>query len=59
VVVGKPLAYNPINPAGQDRRRLREAMDDAVRTMFLDPDPASGMAVYLKRKHKNSASSGA
>ena len=39
VVVGKPVAFDPLNPVGQERRRLRELMETSVKTMYLLPDP--------------------
>ena len=39
VVVGKPVTFNPLNPAGQERRRLRDLMEASIKTMYLQPDP--------------------
>jgi hypothetical protein len=35
VVVGKPVAFNPLNPLGLERRRLKDRMEDTVREMYL------------------------
>jgi hypothetical protein len=39
VVVGKPAAFNPLNPAAQERRRLRDIMEASVTKMYLLPEP--------------------
>jgi hypothetical protein len=38
VLVGKPVAFYPLNPAGQERRRLRDLMEASIKTMYLQPD---------------------
>lgn len=35
VVVGKAVAFNPLNPVGLERHRLKDLMEDTVRAMYL------------------------
>jgi len=39
VLVGKPDAFNPLNPAGQERQRLKCVMEERIKQMYLLPDP--------------------
>lgn len=41
LVVGKPEAFNPLNPAAQERRRLKNFMEEAITTIYME----------LERKH--------
>ncbi len=41
VLVGKPVAYNPNNPVGQERRRISNLMEDYIKKMYLLPDPGA------------------
>jgi len=36
VVIGEPVAFNPMNPLGLERHRLKDMMEDAVRKMYLE-----------------------
>jgi len=33
--VGKAVTFNPINPAGQERHRLKVLLEDRIKTMYL------------------------
>jgi len=33
--VGKAVIFNPINPLGQERRRLKVLLEDTIKTMYL------------------------
>jgi len=33
--VGKAVMFNPINPVGQERRRLKVLLEDTIKTMYL------------------------
>ncbi len=35
LVVGKPVIFNPLNPIGVERRRLKELMEDTITTMYI------------------------
>jgi hypothetical protein len=35
LVVGKPVFFNPLNPVGVERRRLKELMEDTISSMYL------------------------
>jgi hypothetical protein len=35
LVVGKPIVFNPFNPVGQERRRLKELMENTITGMYL------------------------
>lgn len=35
LVVGKPVAFNPLNPVGVERRRLKELMEDTITNMYM------------------------
>ena len=39
IIVGKPVAFNPLNPAPQERRRLRDLMESSIKTMYMELDP--------------------
>ncbi len=39
VVVGKPFPFNPLTSVGQERRRLRDVLEDSIKAMYLIPDP--------------------
>ena len=39
VIVGKPSTFNPLNPAPQERQRLKRAMEAKIKQMYLLPDP--------------------
>ena len=51
LVVGKPVAFNPLNPVGLERRRLKELMEDTIVAMYmqLEGGDASG-ALTVERK---------
>jgi 1-acyl-sn-glycerol-3-phosphate acyltransferase len=50
LVVGKPVAFNPFNPVGRERRRLKELMEDTIIAMYmhLEGGNATG-ALIVKR----------
>jgi hypothetical protein len=35
LVVGKPVFFNPLNPVGLERRRLKELMEDTIIAMYM------------------------
>jgi hypothetical protein len=35
VKVGTPVAFNPLNPTGLERHRLKDLMEDTIRAMYL------------------------
>ena len=35
VVIGKPVAFNPLNPVGVERRRLKELMEDTIIATYM------------------------
>jgi hypothetical protein len=45
VIVGKPVSYNPINALGLERHRLKDLMEDTVRTMYLQVEHPPGSEV--------------
>ena len=51
VVVGKPVIFNPLNPVGVERRRLKDLMEDTIISMFIQMEGgnASG-ALTTERK---------
>jgi 1-acyl-sn-glycerol-3-phosphate acyltransferase len=51
LMVGKPVVFNPLNPVGMERRRLKELMEDTITTMYmqLEGGNASG-ALTAARK---------
>jgi len=51
LVVGKPVAFNPLNQVGAERRRLNELMEDSItaKYMNLEGGNASG-ALSAERK---------
>jgi hypothetical protein len=53
VMVGKAIAFNPLNTLGLERHRLKDLMEDTIRTMYLQIEhkPGSETAV-LTPQHK-------
>ncbi len=48
MVVGKPVAYNPLNPVGTERRRLKKLLEETVVAMYMQlegGDPAGALMV--------------
>jgi len=35
LVVGKPVVFNPLNPVGVERRRLKDLMEDTIIAMYI------------------------
>ena len=53
VLVGKAVAFNPLNPVGQERHRLKDLMEDTVRAMYLQVENKVGGEVgALTPQHK-------
>ena len=53
VLVGKAVAFNPLNPVGLERHRLKDLMEDTVRAMYLLVDHKAGSEVgTLTPQHK-------
>jgi 1-acyl-sn-glycerol-3-phosphate acyltransferase len=53
VMVGKAVAFDPLNPAGLERHRLKDLLEDTVRAMILKMENASGGEVgALTPQHK-------
>lgn len=51
LVVGKPIVFNPLNPAGKERRRLKELMQDTIVAMYiqLEGGNASGSLTAARK----------
>ena len=51
LVVGKSVVFDPLNPVGKERRRLKELMEDTIITMYMQMESgnASG-ALTVERK---------
>ncbi|MFH1524082.1 MAG: hypothetical protein ABIF04_03880 [Chloroflexota bacterium] len=47
VVVGKAVAFDPLNSVGLERHRLKDLMEDTVRAMYLQIDSQSGGEVAV------------
>jgi hypothetical protein len=45
VMVGKAVTFNPLNPAGIERHRLKNLMEDTVRAMYLQVEHKSGSEI--------------
>jgi hypothetical protein len=53
VEIGKAVAYNPLNPVGLERHRLKDLMEDTVRAMYLRMENKAGQDVsVLTPQHK-------
>jgi hypothetical protein len=53
VVVGKAVAFDPLNPVGLERHRLKDLMEDTVREMYLQVENKAGREVAaLTLQHK-------
>jgi hypothetical protein len=35
LAVGKPVVYNPLNPVGMERQRLKKLMEDTITAMYM------------------------
>jgi hypothetical protein len=45
VTVGKAVVFNPLNAVGLERHRLKDLMEDTIRSMYLQVDHAPGSDV--------------
>lgn len=45
VIIGQPVSYNPLNPVGIERHRLKDLLEDTVRAMYLKVDHPPGSEV--------------
>lgn len=53
VMVGKAVAFNPLNAAGIERHRLKNLMEDTIRAMYLKVEHESGSeTAALTPQHK-------
>lgn len=53
VIVGKAVTFDPLSPVGLERHRLKELMEDTVRTMYLQVEGKAGTEVgALTPQHK-------
>lgn len=52
VQVGKPVTYNPLNPAGVERQRLKHVLESEVRNMYLHMCGLAGEAAALVPQRK-------
>ncbi len=53
VMVGKAVAFDPLNPVGLERHRLKDLMEDLVRMMYLQVENKTGSdAAALTIQHK-------
>jgi 1-acyl-sn-glycerol-3-phosphate acyltransferase len=51
VMVGKPVAFDPLNPAGLERHRLKNLMEETVRCMYLEAEEGKIVGA-LSPEHK-------
>ncbi len=53
VMVGKPVAFDPLNRVGLERSRLKNVMEDTVKAMYIQAERGSGSEVAaLTVQHK-------
>ncbi len=53
VMVGKPVAFDPLNPVGLERHRLKDLMENSVRDMYLQIEYKTGSEMgALMAQHK-------
>jgi hypothetical protein len=48
MVLGKPVAYNPLNPVGTERRRLKRLLEETIIAMYMQlegGDPSGALMV--------------
>ncbi len=45
VMVGKPVAFDPLNPVGLERHRLKNLMEDSIHKMYLQAENETGQEV--------------
>ena len=53
VMVGKPVAFDPLNPVGLERHRLKDLMEKSVQSMYLQIENRAGSEMgALTAQHK-------
>jgi hypothetical protein len=53
VIVGKAVAFDPLNAPGLERHRLKDLMEDTIRAMYLQYEHELGSeAAALTPQHK-------
>ena len=51
LVVGKPIVFNPLNPVGLERRRLKQLMEDTIIGMYMHLEVGNAStALSVERK---------
>ncbi len=51
VIIGKPVAYNPLNPVGVERHRLKDLLESTITSMYLNATGSeTSSALTLERK---------
>ncbi len=51
VIIGRPVAFDPINPLGLERHRLKDLMEETIRQMYLQVE-GGNVAGALTLQHK-------
>jgi hypothetical protein len=53
VIVGKAVTFDPLNPVGLERHRLKDLMEDSIRSMYLQvEDKGASEVAALTPQHK-------
>jgi len=50
LVVGKPVVFNPLNPLGMERRRLKELMEDSIIAMYMHLEGGNASAALTAER---------
>ncbi len=53
VMIGKAVSFNPLNPVGVERHRLKNLMEDTVKAMYMQMEQkTTGEVTALTPQHK-------
>lgn len=47
LVVGKPVVFNPLNPVGLERRRLKELMEDNIIAVYMQLEDGNATGALM------------
>ena len=51
LLVGKPIVFNPLNPVGLERRRLKQLMEDSIIGIYMELEVGNASAALsVERK---------
>jgi 1-acyl-sn-glycerol-3-phosphate acyltransferase len=51
VVVGKPVAFNPLNPVGTERRRLKNLLEETIIAMYMQLEGGNASGALMVQRN--------